>query len=97
MYTVFMQEVEAEIILRGKVQQVHMREYIFNRACELGVCGTVRNCEDGSVEIIAQGERNTLEKFIKLAKKGSVFARVEETEITWYDSIQDPFRDFSIE
>jgi len=90
-------DIEVEITLTGKVQGVGMRDYLKNRAEELGVRGFVRNAEDGSVEVIAQGEREALEEFLRRAKRGSVFSRVEEAEATWYDTVQDPLEDFTIE
>jgi len=87
---------EIELIISGKVQGVMFRTFIKNRAHELGVFGYVMNCEDGAVEVIAQGEKEQLDKFIEHIKKGPIFARVDFVEILWNDTLQDTFTDFTI-
>ncbi|HVS79364.1 MAG TPA: acylphosphatase [Candidatus Paceibacterota bacterium] len=90
-------DIEVEIILTGKVQGVYLRDYLKKRADELGVRGVARNEDDGSVSVIAQGTREALEEFLRRAKRGSVFSKVEDAEVTWYDSVGDPHIEFSIE
>jgi acylphosphatase len=92
-----MKDIEVEVIFYGKVQRVGLRANIQNRAEELGVRGVARNLEDGCVEVIAQGERVVLEKFVEKIKKGTPFSKIEEVEITWYDFVQDSMTEFSIE
>ena len=92
-----MKDSEVEVILYGKVQKVGLRAYIQARAEELDICGVTRNLDDNSVEVIAQGERKKLGEFVKRIKKGSIFSKIEETDITWHDSSQDSMSDFTIE
>jgi len=56
------------IIVRGKVQKVGYRTKVKNIAGELGVKGEVSNLPEGAVEIIAEGEKHVLDKFIKEIK-----------------------------
>ncbi|MGD9854046.1 MAG: acylphosphatase, partial [Planctomycetaceae bacterium] len=42
---------------RGRVQGVGFRWTVARIARNIAVTGTVRNCTDGSVELIAQGDR----------------------------------------
>lgn len=59
--------------LFGKMQGVGMRSTACMIALEMGVHGTVRNCSDGSVEIVAQGPSEQLEKFlVKLKTQFSI-------------------------
>lgn len=90
-------DVEVEITLTGKVQRAGLRAYIKNRAEEFGVRGLARNLDNGSVEVVAQGERKALEKFLEKVKLGSPFSKIEETEVTWWDSVSDPLENFIIE
>lgn len=65
----------------GHVQGVFFRVSTKTEADRLGVTGTVRNCEDGSVCIEAEGEENTLEQFVKWCKDGPGYARVQRVDI----------------
>ena len=69
------------ILISGRVQGVYFRRFSKNKADALGVKGTVRNREDGRVEIIAQAENDTLEVFIKWCHKGPITARVDHVEL----------------
>lgn len=90
-----MNDLEIEVRIFGKVQGVFFREYAKKRADELGIAGVARNLEDGSVEVVAQGERGKLEEFARLLKKGPVFSRVDEVEIDWHATPSDTFTEFT--
>jgi acylphosphatase len=61
-----MQEiVEIHVIFRGRVQGVGFRATVCHLADQLGVKGTVRNQMDGSVEMIAQANKNTLDMLMQ--------------------------------
>ena len=90
-----MKEIYAKIT--GKVQQVGFRQYTKKQADKLGVLGWVRNLDDGSVESVAQGGEEKLEKFAKHLKRGPYFAEVDYAQIDWYDDPQDAFTEFTID
>lgn len=69
------------IKISGRVQGVYFRRFTLHKAKDLGVKGTVRNREDGRVEIIAQAETDILEAFIKWCHKGPITARVDKVEL----------------
>lgn len=71
-----------KILVSGRVQGVYFRYFTENKAKELGVLGSVRNLEDGRVEIIAEAEHITLEAFIRWCHKGPVTAKVTHVEVT---------------
>ena len=79
----------------GKVQGVFFRASTKETADELGIKGMVRNEPDGSVYIEAEGEDETLIRFMEWCKKGPRMARVERCEID-EKGIQN-FKNFSIQ
>lgn len=90
-------DMEFEARVYGKVQGIGFRAYAKKRADELGLSGVARNLEDGSLEVVAQGERAKLEELARLLKNGPVFSRVDEFEIDWHESASDPLAGFVIE
>lgn len=71
------------LLVRGRVQGVGFRGFVLRRAEALGVTGWVRNRADGSVELEAQGEASTLERFCEAVSRGPVGARVSGVERAW--------------
>lgn len=74
-----------KIKVYGRVQGVGFRSFISYHARRLGIKGHVRNLPDGSVEIVAEGEKISLEKLIELARKGPPSARVDRIDIYYSD------------
>ncbi|MCZ7391805.1 MAG: acylphosphatase [Candidatus Methanoperedens sp.] len=52
-------------LISGEVQGVGYREAVKRFAFELSIYGWVRNLEDGRVEITAEGENQSIEKFFE--------------------------------
>lgn len=71
------------IFVSGRVQGVFYRDFTIRNALDLGLNGWVRNTSDGKVEIIAEGDEINLNELIKRLRKGPMFAKVENLEITW--------------
>jgi acylphosphatase len=86
---------EIRCIAHGKVQNVAYRAYAQDAATELQLVGWVRNLPDGTVEIVAQGETDTLKDFVEYLHEGSLMAQVESVSIDW-QTIRRPLDDFSI-
>ncbi len=63
--------------IRGEVQGVGFRWWAKRQADALGLRGTVRNLADGTVEVVARGDTETLEHFRSLLHEGPPAARVE--------------------
>ncbi|WP_192457410.1 acylphosphatase [Musicola keenii] len=62
----------------GVVQGVGFRYHTQLQAQRLGVCGYVRNCDDGSVEVVACGEPQAVEQLINWLRQGGPrYARVD--------------------
>lgn len=79
----------------GQVQGVYYRFTAKAEAEKLGLFGWSSNNDNGSVEIIAEGEKEQLEKLIDWCKKGSFLAKVDKINIDW-QKYTGEFKDFSI-
>ncbi len=71
------------VCVRGQVQGVGYRFFARRQALTLGLRGIVRNLTDGSVEVIAEGDRAALERFLDLLRHGPSAAIVEEVDAGW--------------
>jgi acylphosphatase len=89
-----MQELHA--IVSGRVQMVMMRDFVKRGARALGLTGYVKNLADGTVEVVAQGERDKLDKLTERMHKGSLLSQVEGVRVEWR-SPQGRYEQFSIE
>jgi acylphosphatase len=79
-------------VVSGRVQGVGFRMFVRAQARALGLSGWVRNQEGGrSVEIVAEGPRDRLERLHALCAVGPVGAWVDETVWEW----QEPTRSFT--
>lgn len=74
---------EFHAIVSGRVQMVMYRDFAQRKASSLSIVGTVRNLPDGTVEVIAAGEEEKLEKYIKKLHRGSLLAHVKQVEVEW--------------
>lgn len=85
-----------KIQISGRVQGVYFRRFTKNKAQDLGVKGTVRNRDDGRVEIIAQADADILEPFILWCHKGPITARVDQVELIDMPANEYQFTSFDI-
>jgi acylphosphatase len=72
---------ERRFRVHGRVQGVGFRWWTRSRAQDLGLSGTVRNCDDGSVEVTARGsdaDLSTLLSFLRQGPPGASVQRVDE-------------------
>ena len=71
--------------IEGRVQGVYFRASAVEQASRLGITGWVKNCPDGSVEIVAEGSMHQLEDLIAWCRSGPDGARVERVTLGWED------------
>lgn len=67
----------------GRVQGVFYRATTCDEAQRLGLTGWVRNCPDGSVELIAEGPEKKLIRLREWCRQGPPAAAVERIEEAW--------------
>lgn len=88
-----MEEIKIEIY--GRVQGVGFRHFVKECADRFGVKGRVMNRDDGSIMVIAQGERVKLEGFLQKIQNGPQFSHVEGVSFFWRKP-EGKFDDFII-
>ena len=69
--------------MTGRVQGVFFRQCAMEEGQTLGVQGWVRNRFDGSVELVAEGERVQLEALIAWCRIGPRLAKVDTVHVEW--------------
>src|SRR5690349_9420199 len=83
--------VRAHIWVKGRVQGVGFRAHVEYMARQIGgLTGWVRNVGYDTVEAMAEGERNNVEKLIQAMKDGPRGSRVDESKVDW----ENPMGDF---
>jgi len=73
----------ARIFISGRVQGVLFRDFTQKRASSLGVTGWVKNLPDGRVEVLAEGEKDKINRLIEKLRQGPRMARVEDLDVKW--------------
>jgi len=73
------------MIIKGQVQGVFFRYETKKEAQALNLTGWVRNNDDGTVEVLAEGDKNKLEELAEWCKSGPDSAQVEDVEIKWQE------------
>ena len=79
-----MYRLEAQVF--GKVQGVAFRAFAIREAQRLGIVGTVDNFSDGSVSVVAEGNRVVLQSFLSRLHEGPRDAKVERIEVKWSEA-----------
>lgn len=74
---------QLHVIVSGRVQGVSFRYFTQQTALRLGVKGYVRNRPDGTVEVIAQGKQQALERLLEFLHYGSPSAQVKSVNASW--------------
>jgi acylphosphatase len=82
--------------ISGRVQGVGFRFFAERVANQLGIRGYVKNLWDGSVEVYAIGDENSLEKFKRHLAEGPRSARVSNIEES-EEPVRKEYTDFMIE
>jgi acylphosphatase len=74
--------VRRRVVVSGRVQGVFFRDSVRRIALDRGVAGWVRNCEDGTVEAVFEGNAPDVEALVAFCRTGPEDAVVEGVEVT---------------
>lgn len=85
------QEIQSEgktarvhIWVKGRVQGVGFRAYVEYSARQIGgLTGWVRNVGYDTVEVVAEGERPSVEQLVDVVKQGPRHSFVETAKVDW--------------
>jgi acylphosphatase len=67
----------------GDVQGVGFRYFAQRKARQLRLQGWVRNNDDGTVELVAEGERPDLDELKRALEEGPRMAHVDRVDVRW--------------
>ncbi len=90
-----MSKVRAELKIQGRVQGVFYRQSTKETAVRLGLTGWARNCPDGTVAAVFEGERQAVDEAIAWCRQGPPAAHVTEVTVDWQE-FQDEYSTFKI-
>lgn len=72
-----------EAVVSGRVQGVSFRYATRQIARELNLLGWVRNLPDGSVQVLAEGQRPALQSLLDFLYQGPTGAQVKQVDFAW--------------
>ena len=84
-----------QIFYSGHVQGVGFRYSVKSVATGFEVTGTVRNLDDGRVELIAEGAKTELEEFQRAIQDSEVGRFIRNEAVLWSEA-KNEFRGFEI-
>ncbi|MCD6080306.1 MAG: hypothetical protein B6D53_03995 [Candidatus Omnitrophica bacterium 4484_49] len=84
------------VFYSGRVQGVGFRFTAERIALEMGdVYGWVRNLPDGRVEVVAEGEEERLNEFLRRIREGLMKRYIKREDVIW-ENYKQEFDDFEI-
>lgn len=86
---------QVHLLISGRVQGVFYRTSCEEVAIRHGLTGWVKNLPSEQVEVLAQGEKEKIEKLIEWCKKGPPNASVSSVEVKWEELLRQ-FTSFEI-
>lgn len=75
-------QVNYHAIACGRVQGVGFRYYVLRTANALGLDGWVKNQDDGSVEMVVQGEEEQVHRLLQTVEQGTLWIQVDSLQTT---------------
>jgi acylphosphatase len=72
--------VRRRVVVKGRVQGVFFREWTRRTAERRAVAGWIRNCPDGAVEAVFEGDAGDVASMVESVGLGPPEARVESVE-----------------
>lgn len=76
------EKVAYHIVVTGSVQGVGFRAFTVSLARKFSITGSVMNEDDGSVVIIAEGDRKSIDRFVEGLQEGNGWSRSDRVSLT---------------
>ena len=73
--------VARRFVVSGRVQGVGFRYFALDAARREGLHGYVTNNDDGTVEAVAEGEAESVDRFERALRRGPSKSRVEQVRV----------------
>lgn len=74
--------VRRRVVAHGDVQGVFFRDTTRRQARTRGVSGWVRNCPDGTVEAVFEGDPEAVDSMVRFCREGPRGAEVARVEVS---------------
>jgi acylphosphatase len=74
--------VRRRVLAHGSVQGVFFRDSVRREAGRRGVSGWARNCADGSVEAVFEGEPDAVDAMVEFIRKDPGHSSVEHVDVS---------------
>jgi acylphosphatase len=87
---------QIHVIYSGRVQGVGFRYTAQQTARPFALTGWVRNRRDGSVELVAEGEEQTLLDFLAAMQSSPLGGHISDATISWREATE-AFQDFTVQ
>jgi acylphosphatase len=84
------------LLFGGRVQGVKFRDFTRHQAESFNIVGYVKNIPDGTLQVIAEGQRPDLLHFIEVLMSGPPQASVNSVETQWVEPT-GTYTDFKID
>jgi acylphosphatase len=88
-------DIHAEIIVYGRVQKAGFRDFIDEIAFHFNLNGYVKNLNDGTVQIICEGEENSIKELLEKINISQYPIRVENIDVV-YKKPTGEYRTFEV-
>ncbi len=76
---------KVKIIVKGFVQGVGFRYFIYRNAQALNLSGYAKNLINGNVEVLLEGDDNNVDEMISILKQGPSRSIVNSIELDYSD------------
>jgi acylphosphatase len=86
---------QVHVFYSGRVQGVGFRITAEETAHQLGVVGWVKNLRDGRVELVAESEEATLQRFLDELRAGPMKNFIRQVDLSWSPA-SEMFDEFEI-
>jgi acylphosphatase len=87
--------IRATLRISGRVQGVGYRNFVQQSAKAFALTGWTRNCPDGDVEVVVEGEESDIRHLINCCRQGPTHAQVGKVTMN-LSSHTGEFSSFSI-